>query len=334
MRSWSGALCGVVLTAQIAGAVCATPDAPPAPRPLRLVTLNVLHGGMSSGLWGDGDRLEQRLAVTTDALRALDADVIGLQEASQAWGRGDVTGRIADALGYQSTFAGATSRLFGGGLLGFLSAAVLDFDEGPAIVSRFPITGTTTRLLAQCGAFYRRVLVCAEVCTPWGAVEACSTHLNGSACQARSVQQALAGHPPMPVILMGDLNAGEDDASLHVLRDDAGFVDTFRTANPTLTGFTDDQDLDVDRATVELRADYVLVAPAGGHPTRVVESHVVLDHPFHSVDGDLLWPSDHYGVLSEVDLFGRTSPPLRPPRRRLPARRRASARGSGARVGG
>lgn len=333
MSWWSVALGAVVLTARVASAVCATPDAPPAPRPLRFVTFNVLHGGMSSGLWGDGDRLEQRLAVTTDALRALDVDIVGLQEASEAWGRGVVADRIADALGYQSTFSGATSRLFGGGFLGFLAATVLDFDEGPAVVSRFPITRTSTELLAQCGAFYRRVLLCSEVCTPWGPIEACSTHLNGSACQARSVEKRLAGHPPMPVVLMGDLNAGEDEDALRVFRDEGRFVDTFRAANPTLRGFTDDQELDVDRATVALRADYVLVEPPDGRAAHVVDSRVVLDHPFHSVDGELLWPSDHYGVLSDVDLFGRPSPPRsRAPR--TPLRRRASSGASRARVGG
>ena len=35
---------------------------------------------------------------------------------------------------------------------------------------------STTWLLAQCHEFYRRVLLCAEVCTPWGTVEVCSTH--------------------------------------------------------------------------------------------------------------------------------------------------------------
>jgi endonuclease/exonuclease/phosphatase family metal-dependent hydrolase len=45
------------------------------------------------------------------------------------------------------------------------------------------------------------------------------------------------------------------------------------------------------------RVDYILVTQASAH---VLASRVVLDRPGHA-DG-VLWPSDHYGVLTEVEI--------------------------------
>ena len=307
MGSWSSALCTVFLAARLAAAACATPDAPPAPRPLRFVTFNVHHGGLGSEILGDDSDLEDRLAMAAGELERLDADVIGLQEASRGWRRGDVARRLAEALGDEHAFVGATRRLFGGGLLGFLSSAFLGFDEGPAVVSRYPITATKHWLIDRCDRFYRRVLLCADICTPWGALRACSTHLSGSECQAASVHARLREDATdMPVVLMGDLNATEDSPALGLLRTRGGFLDTFRVANPGVAGYTDDQAMRVEQATAFERVDYVLVARGGGSTDRVRSSRVVLDRPVRDADGDVLWLSDHYAVLSEVDVFTPT----------------------------
>jgi endonuclease/exonuclease/phosphatase family metal-dependent hydrolase len=306
MRSWTGALVTTMIAARLAAAACATSDAPPAPRPLRFVSFNVNHGGIGSEILGDDSDLEDRLALAIGELERLDADVIGLQEASRGWRRGDVARRLGDALGYQHAFVGATRRLFGGGLLGFLSAAFLGLDEGPAVVSRYPITATSHWLVDRCERFYRRVLLCADICSPWGALRACSTHLSGSECHAASVHAHLRAHAAdMPVVLMGDLNATEDSPALALLRARGGFVDTFRAANPGLAGYTDDQVMEVERATAFERVDYVLVAAGGVSTDRVLSSRVVLDRPVRDADGDVLWSSDHYAVLSDVDVFGR-----------------------------
>lgn len=39
-------------------------------------------------------------------------------------------------------------------------------------------------------------------------------------------------------------------------------------------------------------------------PGRVPASRVVLDRPGRGPDGGPLWPSDHYGVLAEIELPG------------------------------
>jgi hypothetical protein len=63
------------------------------------------------------------------------------------------------------------------------------------------------------------------------------------------------------------------------------------------------QDVRAPAPTVRRRVDYVLVAPGRGAAARVRASPVVLDRPGRATDGRPLWASDHYAVLSEVDLY-------------------------------
>src|SRR5437868_2150316 len=87
------------LAVLVVAALVSAASASEPPRPLRVVTFNLFHGGASSGLVGDGDALEERLALAITELRALAPDVIAVQEASIGWGRGNVASRLADALG-------------------------------------------------------------------------------------------------------------------------------------------------------------------------------------------------------------------------------------------
>jgi endonuclease/exonuclease/phosphatase family metal-dependent hydrolase len=279
-------------------------DAGAGETPLRVVTLNLLHGGLTSERWGSDNELDERLALVTDGLRALDADVVALQEASVGGERGDVTARLARALGYHHVRKGSTSHMFGSSVLGRLATWLLDLDEGPAIVSRHPLAASRHWVLDACDGYYRRVLLCAEVCAPSGPIEVCSTHLDGSTCQANEVARRLtAGARRSPLILMGDLNTTENETALRELRERLALVDAFRAANPDQPGFTDGQDVYAPTPTARGRIDYVLVGPAARAP--VVESRVVFNVPIRDADGDPLWPSDHYGVLAEIGPFRR-----------------------------
>jgi endonuclease/exonuclease/phosphatase family metal-dependent hydrolase len=271
-------------------------------RPLRVVTYNVLHGGMTSGMRGDGARLDRRLTIATDRLRTLAPDLVGLQEASVGRGRGDVPARFAKALDMQHAFA--PSRIPLGVAFAFLVRSVLGLEEGPAVLSRWLITRSDATPIARCSELYRRMLVCAEVATPWGPLELCSTHVDGSACQAESLLAALARRPrTRPLVLTGDLNATEDSFGIARLLTDGGFVDTFRAANADATGPTVWQYVYAERPMARRRVDYVLVRPTADTQIHVVQSRVVLDAPEKNGDGTVLWPSDHYAVLSEIDPF-------------------------------
>ena len=48
--------------------------------------------------------------------------------------------------------------------------------------------------------------------------------------------------------------------------------------------------------------DYVFLISANGRQWRVVASRLVLDEPERGADGATLWPSDHYGVLADLEL--------------------------------
>jgi endonuclease/exonuclease/phosphatase family metal-dependent hydrolase len=273
--------------------------------PLRFVTFNLFHGGVLSGLGGDSKDLESRLEMAAEALGSLGVDVIGLQEASSSRGRGNVAERLANQLGFHYIYAPASSRFFGNNGFDHVIAFLLNFTEGPAIVSRFPITRWEIHDLPRCGRFFdSRVLLAVTLQTPWGPLRVFSTHTRGDPCQTRRVAElARNGRGPLPAVLLGDLNAAEDSVAITALTGDAGFVDAYRTANPTLPGPTVWQRIEEPVPTVWRRVDYVLVIPGTEFPGAIVSSRVILDAPRHLPDGKVLWPSDHYGVLAEVEIF-------------------------------
>jgi endonuclease/exonuclease/phosphatase family metal-dependent hydrolase len=280
--------------------------AQPAPR-LTVVSLNLLHGGVWSGLTGDDEDLEPRLEIATTELRALAPDVVGVQEASVGRRRGHVARRLAEALGMHWAYAPALVRVFPFAWLNRLGSMIIDFEEGPAVLSRFPIVDWEVDPLPRCnGLFDPRMLVLARLDTPWGRMVAASAHTSRGLCEAeRVVQLMTAGRQALPAVLTGDFNTGPDADGIRRLTDQAGFVDAFHAANPTDPGHTVWQRVTSPTPTVHRRVDYVFLVPGTIVPGRVVGSRLVLNKPGRLADGRVLWPTDHYGVLAEIDL----SPP-------------------------
>jgi endonuclease/exonuclease/phosphatase family metal-dependent hydrolase len=262
---------------------------------LRIVTFNMLHGGVELFGCGDCQRLEERLAMTIEELRRLDADLIGLQEASVGPGRGDVAGRVAAALGFGYARAESGYPTFRPQIAFFTG-----FVEGPAILSRFPIVSSETFTLDDCDLWYRRAAVCAVVATPDGEVDACSVHADEKAsCHLRSLARRLGARPSArPLVLLGDLNAPPSTPGVATLISELGLVDAFHAVHPDDPGFTVWQPPRVAERRARHRVDYVLIAAPGG--VRVLDSRIVLDAPHSAADGRPLWPSDHYGVLAEA----------------------------------
>ena len=270
-------------------------------RPLRLVTFNLLHGGPLASFTGDDADLERRLALTIAELRALDPDVIALQESPVTRRRGDVAARMAGALGLHHVSAPATDRVFQLRALGWLVTRVLGFVEGPAILSRFPIQASEVHELPRCRRWLDpRVALRADVDTPAGQLAVFSTHTSRDDCQTRRVAE-LARAAPGSVVVMGDLNTAEGMPALDAFRDH-GFVDLFRVANPEARGATVWQRIREPASTVFRRVDYVLLRTGADQRADVVASRVVLDSPGRDAAGAVLWPSDHYGVLADVRL--------------------------------
>jgi endonuclease/exonuclease/phosphatase family metal-dependent hydrolase len=188
-----------------------------------------------------------------------------------------------------------------------MAVALIDFSEGPAVLSRWPIVSRDVVELARCGhPLDSRVVLRVEVDAPGGRVQIYSTHTSGHACQLRHIERvARERRTALPSILMGDFNASEDFPALASLRRYAGFLDAFRAANPDEPGFTDLQQPGAATATVSQRFDYIFVVPGARGTGAVLASRVVLNAPRRYTDGRMLWPSDHYGVLADLDLTAR-----------------------------
>jgi endonuclease/exonuclease/phosphatase family metal-dependent hydrolase len=278
------------------------------PSTVRFVTLNVLHGGPLSGWTGKDSHLEARLDLVTEALRTLEPDVIALQEASWSRTRGEVASRLAGRLGLNHVYAPASMRLFDTSWFNRAAAAFMDFSEGPAVLSRFPIVRSETHRLPRCGRrLDPRVLLFVEVATPGGVLPVFSTHTSGHACHAEAVAALVRERRgDLPGILMGDLNAVEWSPAIKGLVSEASLVDSFRAVHSDAPGFTVWQPVTVPDRRAFRRVDYVFLAPGRLFSGTVVDSRVVVDTPGRMSDGAALWPSDHYGVLADLVVF----PPL------------------------
>jgi endonuclease/exonuclease/phosphatase family metal-dependent hydrolase len=292
------ALCGVLVLAATTSAGA---------EPIRVVTFNLFHGGPLGGFAGDGGGLEARLAIVVAELRRLRPDVIALQEASIGSRRGDVARRLARELGFYVAHASTTERVFGPSILSRLAVRLIDFSEGPAVLSRWPIVSQDVVELARCSRpLDTRVLLRVDLDAPGGRVRVYSTHTSGQACQLRHIERVARERRTMlPSILMGDFNASEHVPALASMRRHAGFVDAFRAANPHEPGFTDLQRPGAATPTVSQRYDYIFVVPGARTGGSVLASRVVLNAPRRYADGSVLWPSDHYGVLAVLDLTAR-----------------------------
>jgi endonuclease/exonuclease/phosphatase family metal-dependent hydrolase len=125
---------------------------------------------------------------------------------------------------------------------------------------------------------------------------------------ARFVEDLVADRPDLPVVLMGDLNAGPDAASVRFLTGrqsvagigvryedawEAGHGDepghTFTPRNPLVRA----GEMPLERGR---RIDHIMTRSGPhGPPLDVADCRLVFDRP---VDG--VWASDHFGVLAEL----------------------------------
>jgi endonuclease/exonuclease/phosphatase family metal-dependent hydrolase len=298
------ALRRAALIIALAAAIPSTLHANEPPRALRVVTFNMFHGGASSGLVGDGEALEERLEMVREELRALAPDVIALQEASVGLGRGNVAARLAEALGMTYVYAPATTRVFPIPVVNHVIVRLMNFAEGSAVLSRFPIVASEVYDLPRCAKrLDPRIMLRADLRTPWGELAAFSTHVARDDCQIARVAEIVRAHAATrPAVVMGDFNASETMPAIAALDGDRGFVDAFRAANPGAAGATVWQRPWAPDPTAFRRVDYIFVAGAGAGVA--CASRVILDRPRRLADGRTLWASDHYGVLADLRVFG------------------------------
>ncbi len=297
-----GLVAGLILGLGLATGPTAAGEVPAV---LRVATFNLLHGGPSSGLWGDDHHLDARLDLVARELRVVDPDILGLQESSIS-GRRHVAERLAAELRLHWAHGSATRRISRIGVLDRLLVWAMNFEEGPAILSRWPIVESEVLDLPRCVKFYDpRVVLRAAVDTPRGRLQVFSTHLAHDPCQAKRLGEILRAHSgPLPALLLGDFNAPESTAWIRTLVREAGLLDAYRAANPSATGPTVWQRPDAPDPTVSRRVDFIFVRPGTAAAPRVRSSRVILSTPGRLANGTMLWPSDHYGVVAELTLDG------------------------------
>lgn len=205
-----------------AGVVDSTTAAPTADR-LRILQLNAWHGYPDPG-----DRLFVQESPSDRSVRAgrlaaevsrLQPDVVVLQEAWCTVGEGCLADRLAKELGFHAVYARANGSL-----------RWLGFEEGSAILSRYPIDDPEVwRLAPDRDAFERRIALTARIDHPDLAFELVGVHLaNGDAdlagAQAATLLERIVARPERPVLVAGDLNLPGDHPALDHFRE-AGYRD-------------------------------------------------------------------------------------------------------------
>jgi endonuclease/exonuclease/phosphatase family metal-dependent hydrolase len=268
---------------------------------LRVATLN---------LWGEQGPHERRLALAAAGFAGITPDVVALQEVRAIEGRlPNQAATLAQRLGLDYVFCPATP--WGGG------------QEGVALLARTILTADSTELPGATDT-ERRVVLMVTCETAAGPVNVYTTHLNyrlhdglTRERQVLAIDDFIRAHPSdRPQILMGDFNATPAHDEIRFLRGQttlAGrrtyYQDAFARLHPHDPGttwavrnpYTDRLHwLEPDR-----RLDYVFVTPERSDGRGLIHlCRIVLDQP----DADGVFPSDHFGVMADVQLTPRATP--------------------------
>lgn len=240
-------------------------------RALRLACFNIWH---NQGDW------PARLALLVEALRATDADVIGLQEVLEDANVGlpNQARTIAAALGgYEVHFSSVDAE---GGPRRY----------GNAILSRLPVLAYDWKKLDPLNDY--RTAIRARVDLGGRAVDIVNTHLahqaDAQAVRATQVADLMRWVPTdaTPLIVMGDFNAVQEDSGLNALTGSRFFS--------ALPRHSVDTTLNPAKGHTRRVIDHIFAETAHFAP---VEARRIGDQ---SVNGE--YPSDHFGVAATVSL--------------------------------
>lgn len=281
---------------------------------LRVATLNIWN---KSGPW------PERLALIRRELSALQPDIVGLEEVLRLVPDGgepgpgtDQASEIAEGLGYEIAFGRASD--YGGGLA-----------FGNALLSRFPILEQAVDPLPDLDSGETRSLLSARVETPAGVLPVFVTHLNWKLHhgrvrirQVRYIVERIFERAPvdescLPPVLMGDFNAEpSSDEIRHLVGlatldgQSVFFADAWRWGGDGGPGYTFDRRNSFAAISHEppRRIDYIFVrGPDRKLRGEPLETRVCFTEP-ELREGRAVWPSDHFGLITELSVEPRERP--------------------------
>jgi endonuclease/exonuclease/phosphatase family metal-dependent hydrolase len=262
-------------------------------------------------LWWRFGAWEEREAAIRAVLREVRPDVCGLQEVWAGQGENQAAS-LARELGMHWEWLSSPDPARWRARLPGCSAEV-----GNAILARWPISdvGEVPLPCAGSGDRSRNALSCV-IDSPHGRLPVFTTQLtaapwdSAARCQqVRALAQAVAARAceSFPPMVLGDLNAEPDSDEVRLLcghktapaAPGLVLVDAWRYAAVEAVPWTWDRANPHVLATMEpsSRIDYVLV----GLPDRSGRGHVRSARRIGAEPVDGVWPSDHAGVLAELE---------------------------------
>lgn len=276
---------------------------------LKAVTFNAYHG------YPLCPHIEKRLALLERGIAAETPDVILLQEMSASPLYGNLAERLqvdlcAMGLAYSMVYEAANGSVRNGGA----------FEEGSAILSRWPIVAAEVRRLASehpvrreyHGYEYEEFRIALRATLelgPAAQLDVFGAHVTDAPpiggisprkLQIEDLAAFVAERPshPSPAIVGGDFNASLDAPEIGWLLA-RGFRDLCDGFDLGPTNDRDDRDLENPIDSANQRIDHLLVA---GNGARVIAARRFLDSAFEVEPGRFLWASDHSGVLVEMEI--------------------------------
>lgn len=276
---------------------------------LLVMDQNVLHGLIDEDPAAqDADRISERIELIAAALHDAQPDIVTLQEIVNTPGPGypDVRQIILDALGpeYHAVFGDFLGEELGAGALGQMT------------VTRLVILSSENKKVSQI-----RSVVRTTVQTDEGPLSIYNVHLEGTGAvlptgedEAITEMQNVidfveATRNGGPAIVAGDFNAEPDDPSIQRFLQ-AGFFDALATAgdatcdragDPGCTNSAIPLGDNPDRL-VDKRIDYIFLLPGDNVSIGTDDATLFDNEPVDIGGGHTLWPSDHIGVRTIVQL--------------------------------
>lgn len=225
---------------------------------IRVADLNMLHGFL------DLAGLKERWHLIMAELKRLNPDVLLLQEVPvHARLDPQLAPWLARELGYSFVYARANGK-----------AALIGFEEGEAVFSRFPILAWESHQLRPIpGIFERRIVLRVVLQTELGRLEVYNLHLSHKvereALRVRQVRdlieyvKASYRFKELPAIIGGDFNATLDSQPYRILVS-SGFVDAALEADPPAAANTSGiEDIRDGNAVPTERIDYLFLYQGG-----------------------------------------------------------------------